>query len=168
MAAPVGGEGQEGRLNMKANAKPNMNRNPSGKGGPKPGEIRNPAGRPPNTKFFSDYAKDFASLTIKEVQSIADDEDEIAGRALAARQWMSAHEGDQDSIDRIINRTEGPVTIKTEVTSNVSLELSDDATLIARTKAMFGGAVIAGGGATLPIQAAQGRADGVSEQPKED
>jgi hypothetical protein len=134
--------------------------NPTGIGGVKPGEVRNPNGRPPNTKFFSDYVKEFAGLTRTEIQEIAANPNELAGKVLAANEFINAMDGKGLSVDRVLNRSEGMPLNKSEVKSEskmlVEVEECNDADLITRTKTVLASLGSENGRTVLPLPSAQG------------
>lgn len=98
-----------------------------------PGKSGNPPGRPPKTKFISEYINDLMPLSLPEVNKVVADETAPAGKRIAAMQVLRAMEGQNDSVERVINRTEGKVPDKLEHTE-VPLEKLDDAELMRRAK----------------------------------
>lgn len=91
--------------------KQRFNPNPTGVGGCKPGETRNPLGRPKGVRYVSELMRDYLKLPRAEVQKIAEDPNRQLAEVMAATQVLLAGSAVDENVDRVLDRTEGkPIT----------------------------------------------------------
>lgn len=86
----------------------------------KPGEVKNPAGRPNIGASTREWFAELWHKTREEVRAVMDDESAPEGRRWAAELVLSREGND---FDRIMDRTEGKPMQRTELTGKDGQEL---------------------------------------------
>ena len=103
----------------------------------KPGDVGNPAGRPPAGASIREWWNVMQDWSIEQVNRVLSDPQSGMAKRTAAVQWLAAFEGNGGSVDRIFDRTEGKPkgdgTPIAAVTVNVTQLSRDDLVRIAAT-----------------------------------
>jgi len=91
---------------------------------PKEGEVRNPNGRPVGSKNTKTILERFLNLEMKQKNPFTQEIEQMTVLELMnLKQIANALEGDLAAFKEIIDRHEGKVTVKSEVTAEVTTNI---------------------------------------------